>query len=54
MIRDLAEDQRKIVATAREVFKAAEAAGDQATADLAVRRMELHEKNAWMLSSHLE
>jgi starvation-inducible DNA-binding protein len=54
MIRDLAEDQRKIVATAREVFKAAEAAGDQATADLAVRRMELHEKNARLLSSHLE
>ena len=33
---------------------AAEEAGDQATADLATRRVEIHEKNAWMLSSHLE
>ena len=54
MIRELADDQQKVAATARQVFEAAEAAGDQASADLAVRRIEVHEKNAWMLLSHLE
>ena len=54
MIRELANDQQTVAATAREVFEAAEAAGDQASADLAVRRIEVHEKNAWMLLSHLE
>ena len=54
MVEDLVADQAKIVASARAVFEAAEANSDQATADLAVRRTEVHEKNAWMLRSHLE
>ncbi|MGD8374914.1 MAG: Dps family protein [Acidobacteriota bacterium] len=54
MIEDLVKDQEKVVATARALFDAADGAGDQASADLAVRRMEVHEKNAWMLRSHLE
>lgn len=54
MITDLGNDQDTIVAAAKAVFQAAEEAGDQASADLAVRRMELHQKNAWMLRSHLE
>ena len=32
----------------------AEAARDEATADLLTRRLQLHEKNAWMLRSLLE
>ncbi len=54
MIRQLVKDQEAVSAAAREVFAAAEAANDQATADLATRRMDVHEKNAWMLRSHLE
>jgi starvation-inducible DNA-binding protein len=54
MIEALVADQRRIVATARRVVEAAGEAGDPATGDLGVRRIELHEKNAWMLSSHLE
>jgi starvation-inducible DNA-binding protein len=54
MIRELVEDQRKVVAAAKDVVKAAEGAGDDATADLGIRRIEVHEKNAWMLASHLE
>jgi starvation-inducible DNA-binding protein len=54
MIKLLADDQRVVADAAREVIGAAEEAGDQATADLATRRVEIHEKNAWMLSSHLE
>ena len=54
MLRTLAEDQETVVTAARAVFEVAEEAGDQASADLAVRRMDVHQKNAWMLSSHLE
>lgn len=54
MIEELVGDQSRVVAAARRVFAAAEEAGDQASADLAVRRIEVHEKNAWMLRSHLE
>ena len=54
MIRELVGDQEKVVTSARKLVEAAEAAGDQASADLGVRRIEVHEKNAWMLRSHLE
>lgn len=37
--------------TAREVFPIAEAGTDEATADLLTQRMQIHEKNAWMLRS---
>jgi starvation-inducible DNA-binding protein len=36
------------------VVAAAQAAGDEATADLGIRRIQVHQKNAWMLRSHLE
>jgi starvation-inducible DNA-binding protein len=54
MIQQLVADNGTVGASARAVFDLAEAAGDQATADLAVRRMQQAEKNAWMLRSHLE
>ncbi|MCG6925942.1 MAG: DNA starvation/stationary phase protection protein [Acidobacteria bacterium] len=54
MIRELVEDQAHVVAAAKEVVKAAEAVGDDATADLGIRRIQVHEKNSWMLASHLE
>ena len=54
MIENLAADQRAIVEAARRVIDAAEASRDQASADLGVRRILVHEKNAWMLQSHLE
>ncbi len=54
MIRTLVADQEAVAAVARDVFAAADAANDQATADLATRRLDVHAKNAWMLRSHLE
>jgi starvation-inducible DNA-binding protein len=54
MIRQLVDDQAAVVAAAKQVVKAAEAAGDDATADLSIRRIQIHEKNSWMLASHLE
>jgi starvation-inducible DNA-binding protein len=54
MIRDLVADQKKVADAAHGVIEAAEASNDQASADLATRRLDVHEKNAWMLHSHLE
>ncbi len=54
MVRALVADQAAVVAAARAVVEAATAAHDEASADLGVRRMQIHEKNAWMLRSHLE
>ena len=54
MIRQLVIGQETVVRSAREVFKIAEAASDEPTADLLTQRMQLHEKNAWMLRSMLD
>ncbi|MBL8672053.1 MAG: DNA starvation/stationary phase protection protein [Alphaproteobacteria bacterium] len=54
MIRQLVAGQETVARTAREAFKVAEAADDQPTADLLTQRMEIHEKNAWMLRALLE
>jgi starvation-inducible DNA-binding protein len=54
MIEILVADYGTIVATARDLVAAAEKAGDQASADLGVRRIDVSEKAAWMLRSHLE
>ena len=53
MTRQLAIGQETVVRTAREAFPAADEARDEATADLLTQRMQLHEKNAWMLRSML-
>lgn len=53
MIRELVVGQEAVVRTAREAFPAADAAHDEPTADLLTQRMQVHEKNAWMLRSML-
>ncbi|MGB5368344.1 MAG: Dps family protein [Polyangiales bacterium] len=54
MVKLLVEAHETVIRTAREVVRAAEEAGDQATADLGTQRLQLHEKTAWMLRSLLE
>jgi starvation-inducible DNA-binding protein len=54
MIERLVADQATVSAAARAVIVAAESEKDAASADLATRRLQVHEKNAWMLRSHLE
>ena len=54
MIRLLVEGNEAVVRTARKVFPAVDAASDEPTADLLTQRMQIHEKNAWMLRSLLE
>lgn len=54
MTRQLAEDNRAIVSTIMPALKAAQDAGDEATADLLIGRIDIHEKTAWMLESMAE
>jgi starvation-inducible DNA-binding protein len=54
MIRQLVIGQETVVRTAREVFPTVDKANDEPTADLLTQRMQIHEKNAWMLRSMLE
>jgi len=53
MIRKLVEGQEAVVRTARSLFPAIDAAGDEPSADLLTQRMQTHEKTAWMLRSLL-
>ena len=54
MIANLVADQEAVCAVARRVVEAAQASKDEASADLGIRRLNIHDKNAWMLRSHLE
>ncbi len=54
MIRRLVEGRETVVRTARQVFTVADGVSDQPTCDLLTRRMQVHEKTAWMLRSLLE
>jgi starvation-inducible DNA-binding protein len=54
MIRTLVKGQEAVAKTARSVVPIAEKASDEPTLDLLTQRMQLHEKNAWMLRSLLE
>ncbi|MDH3431609.1 MAG: DNA starvation/stationary phase protection protein [Gammaproteobacteria bacterium] len=53
MIRQLVLGQEAVVRTARDVFPVVDEANDEPTADLLTQRMQIHEKNAWMLRSML-
>jgi starvation-inducible DNA-binding protein len=54
MVRQLVDGQEGVARTARTVLPVAEQAGDQVTMDLLTQRLQVHEKNAWMLRSLLE
>ena len=51
MIKLLVAGQEAVTRTARSIFPTAEKANDQATLDLLTRRLDVHEKTAWMLRS---
>ena len=54
MIKQLVAGQEAVVKTARGLFPLVDKVGDEPTADLLTQRMQIHEKNAWMLRSLLE
>ncbi len=51
MVKRLVQGHEAVAKTARSVFPAAERGADEATCDLLVQRMRVHEKTAWMLRS---
>jgi len=54
MIAELIAGQEAVARTARSVLPLADAANDQPTLDLLTQRLDIHEKNAWMLRSLLK
>ena len=54
MIERLVAGQEAVARTARSVAPITDAASDEPSADLLTQRMQIHEKNAWMLRSLLE
>lgn len=53
MVREIAADCDTVAKTAADLVAAAQASGDEPSADLGIRRMQVAQKNAWMLRSHL-
>jgi starvation-inducible DNA-binding protein len=53
-VAHLAESHEILVAGSLELRKAAEAAADLETQDLAIKRIQTHEKTLWMLKSFLK
>lgn len=51
MVKQLAEDNRAIVDSLYPALRAAQDAGDEATTDMLIARVQVHEKAAWMLES---
>ena len=54
MIAELIAGQEAVARTARSVLPLADKANDQPTLDLLTQRLDIHEKNAWMLRSLLK
>ncbi|XOT94197.1 Dps family protein, partial [Alcaligenes pakistanensis] len=54
MIELLVKGNEALARTARAAFDRADSADDQPTADLLTQRLDVHEKNAWMLRSLLQ
>lgn len=54
MVAHLVAAHEATARTGRNIFPLVDKANDQPTADLLTRRLEVHEKTAWMLRSLLE
>jgi starvation-inducible DNA-binding protein len=54
MIQMLVKGNEAVAKTARAAFAVADKINDQPTADLLTQRLDIHEKNAWMLRSLLQ
>ena len=53
MLRDLADDQGKLIVRLNEAIKVAHDVGDEGAEDLLVERLRVHDKSKWMLESSL-
>lgn len=53
MVKELIDSNEAVVKTAKKMVKAAQKHGDDASADLGIERINVHEKSIWMLKSIL-
>ncbi|MEY3896259.1 MAG: hypothetical protein RLZZ214_1779 [Verrucomicrobiota bacterium] len=53
-VAHLLESHEILVKTAKQLRDSAEKAGDAETQDLAIKRIQIHEKTIWMLHSYLK
>lgn len=53
MVENLAAANEQVARNTREWLGKVQKAGDEGSADLLIRRMQEHEKAAWMLRSHV-
>jgi starvation-inducible DNA-binding protein len=53
MIHNLVHGNEAVVTTARAIITLADDCEDEVTTDLMIERMQVHEKNAWMLRSFI-
>ena len=53
MVKDLANDQKIIVNTLNKTLNTAHQANDEVTVGIITDRLQIHQKNAWMLESSL-
>ena len=54
MIKNLVKDHEIIINTAQSLIDVADDADDDATEDLAIKRLQTHQKFHWMLKAHLD
>lgn len=54
MIHNLVKGNEAVVSAAREIVNLADECEDDVTSDLMIERMQVHEKNAWMLRSLIQ
>ncbi len=54
MVKNLAADHKALSKAAQNLIEAGEAANDEVSVDIGVRRKEVHDLAHWMLSSHLK
>ena len=54
MVKNLVAAHEAVIRNARQWLAAVQHAEDEGTADLFIRRLQEHEKTAWMLRSHLQ
>ncbi|RYE12373.1 MAG: DNA starvation/stationary phase protection protein [Rickettsiales bacterium] len=53
MLKDLVDSQDTIISLLKDLIKVAEENNDAGTADMATLRIEIHQKNRWMLDSSI-
>ncbi len=54
MVKELVKSHESMVEHCGALIKISDALDDQGTSDLLIERLRAHDKNAWLLRSHLE